>query len=84
MLYAALADFRVQHLAVASWLTAYTCLAEHVRHGMCSWAGCAEVLALVRFKEPQVNDRVGQPAVALREARLRIKGMQTPLHSPKD
>lgn len=79
-LYAVLADFRMQYLAMAFWLTAYTCPPEHVRHGMCSWVTGTEVASLAKSKDLEVSRRVSEAEAALKEARLRLKGVPVPIH----
>ena len=47
-LYGALADFRHHYLALAILQAAFTCPAETVKQGLCTWISAAEVSGLVR------------------------------------
>jgi hypothetical protein len=72
-LYTALADFKHHWLSLAAYQLAYTCPAEFVKHGCCSWLSAAEVQAASKSTDDAVVERLRSCEEVLHKARKHLE-----------
>ena len=78
-LYPVLADSKWHYVALAIWQAAYTCPAEFVRNGCCSWVTASEVTTSLRGKPDDLN--FAEKCLASWRTGRKDAGFEGPVHS---